>query len=101
MLIHAARIHFPAMSMQGTTVDLGSSTAAAIDTGTTLIGGPADIVAKIYAAIPGAKLMGSSYPNYYQYPCSTKINFQIKFGGYTVTVTEQDFNIGRYSSDQS
>jgi cathepsin D len=87
--------------MQGTTISLGSSNAAAIDTGTTLIGGPQAVVAAIYAAIPGSQLMGSSYPNYYEYPCSTDINFQVTFGTFTVTITNADFNIGRYSSDQT
>ncbi len=89
------------MTMQGTTITLGSSNAAAIDTGTTLIGGPADQVAAIYAAIPGSHPMGSSYPNYYEYPCSTDIKFQMTFGSQTITVTNQDFNIGRYSADTS
>jgi cathepsin D len=87
------------MTMQGSTISLGSSNAVAVDTGTTLIGGPASIIASIYAAIPGSAQMTGSYANYYQYPCSTSINFDMTFSGYTIHITDADFNLGRYSSD--
>ncbi len=87
------------MSIQGTSISLGSSTYVAIDTGTTLIGGPASIVASIYAAIPGSQQMTGSYANYYQYPCSTSISLTLTFGGFKIDITDKDFNLGRYSSD--
>jgi cathepsin D len=89
------------MTMQGTAISLGSSQNVAVDTGTTLIGGPASVIAAIYAAIPGSSQMTGSYANYYQYPCSTSINFQITIGGYTIQITDADFNLGRYSSDNT
>jgi cathepsin D len=52
--------------MQGTTVQV-TATAAAIDTGTTLIGGPETDVAALYAAIPGSRKMTGSYAGYYEY----------------------------------
>jgi len=94
-------IPMAAMSMQGTTITLGSNNYAAIDTGTTLIGGPSDIVASIFAAIPGSRQMTGSYANYYEYPCSTSIDFKITFGDFVIDITDADFNLGRYSSDQS
>lgn len=87
------------ISVKGTTVNLGSSVNAAIDTGTTLIGGPASAVAAIYAAIPGSKPMTGSYAGYYEYPCSTSISLQMTFGTFTVEITEADFNIGSYGVD--
>jgi cathepsin D len=93
------QIPMDSMTMQGSTISLGGSTTVAIDTGTTLIGGPSSIIAAIYAAIPGSEQMTGSYANYYQYPCSTSINFAITFGGFTIQITDADFNLGRYSSD--
>jgi len=93
------QIPMDSMKIQGTTISLGSSENVAVDTGTTLIGGPESIIAAIYAAIPGSSQMTGSYANYYQYPCTTSINFQITLGGYTITITDADFNLGRYSSD--
>ncbi|KAJ9093926.1 hypothetical protein QFC19_008160 [Naganishia cerealis] len=89
------------ISSQGTTVSLGSSVNAAIDTGTTLIGGPASIVAAIYAAIPGSQAMTGSYAGYYEYPCSTAISFKMTFGTFTVEITQADFNIGSFGVDGS
>ena len=87
--------------MQGSTIDLGSNNMVAVDTGTTLIGGPESIIESIYAAIDGSERMTGAYQNYYQYPCSTTIDFRITFGGYTIRIGDADFNLGRYSSDQT
>ena len=89
------------MTVQGTTVNLGSSNVVAVDTGTTLIGGPSDSIAQIYAAIPNSKQMTGSYANYYEYPCTTDIDLQLTFGGFTTHITNADFNLGRYSQDES
>ena len=45
--------------MNGNTVCLesGSASFAAIDTGTTLVAGPQDAVAALYAQIPGAQAL--------------------------------------------
>ncbi|WWD21491.1 hypothetical protein CI109_105977 [Kwoniella shandongensis] len=95
------QIPIDSISMQGSSISLGGSKMAAIDTGTTLIGGPESIIASIYAAIPGSKRMTGSYASYYEYPCTTSVNFEIKFGGFNIKVTDQDFNLGKYSSDTS
>ncbi|KAJ9100506.1 hypothetical protein QFC21_003545 [Naganishia friedmannii] len=87
------------ITSQGTAVGLGSSVNAAIDTGTTLIGGPSSIVAAIYAGIPGSQAMTGSYAGYYEYPCSTKISLKMTFGTFTVEITEADFNIGSFGVD--
>jgi len=94
-------IPMASMSMQGSNINMGGATAAAIDTGTTLIGGPSDVVAAIYAAIPGSRRMTGSYANYYEYPCSANIDYKITFGTYTITMRDADFNLGKYSSDSS
>lgn len=89
------------MTMQGTNVNFGSSNMVAIDTGTTLIGGSASSVAAIFAAIPGSSPMTGNFKQYYQYPCATKIDLRITFGGFTIKVTDADFNLGRFSSDST
>jgi cathepsin D len=94
-------IPMASMSMQGSNINMGGAVAAAIDTGTTLIGGPSDVVAAIYAAIPGSKRMTGSYSNYYEYPCSTNVDYKITFGTNTITMRDADFNLGKYSSDSS
>lgn len=87
--------------MQGSTVNLGSNNRVAVDTGTTLIGGPQSIIESIYAAIDGAERMTGAYQNYYQYPCTTTIDLRITFGGYEIRIGDADFNLGRYSADGS
>ncbi|OCF76939.1 endopeptidase [Kwoniella mangroviensis CBS 8886] len=93
------QIPMASMTMQGETVSLGSSNMAAIDTGTTLIGGPESIIEAIYANIPGSQRMTGSYAPYFAYPCSTNVDFEITFGTFTIKITDQDFNLGRYTSD--
>lgn len=53
----------------------------AIDTGTTLIGGPQSVVANIYSMIPGAMRATGNYLGYYSYPCHQEVNITMIFGG--------------------
>ncbi|THH33413.1 hypothetical protein EUX98_g771 [Antrodiella citrinella] len=70
------------LTSQGTSITLpsGSSSWAAIDTGTTGIGGPADVLENLYAAIPGSSKGTGQYEGYYIYPCSTDVNVAMTFG---------------------
>ena len=88
------------ISMQGKTVSL-SGVRAAIDTGTTLIGGPEADVQAIYANIPGSRRMTGVYAGYFEYPCSTDIAMDMTFGSFKVTIRSNDFNIGSYGDDAS
>jgi cathepsin D len=49
------------------TLPSGQSSYAAIDTGTTLIGGPAAQVASVYAQIPNSVAGTGNYEGYYLY----------------------------------
>ncbi|KAF8504113.1 aspartic peptidase domain-containing protein [Gautieria morchelliformis] len=70
------------VTAQGTAVSLPSqSQLAAIDTGTTLIGGPTAAVAALYTNIPGAQQGTGSLQGYYTFPCSTVVNISMSFGG--------------------
>lgn len=95
------QIPMAGLSVQGTQVALGQATQVAVDTGTTLIGGPAEAVAALYAAIPGSRAMSGNYENYYEYPCSTSIDLQITFGEFTINVGDTDFNLGTYGTDKA
>ncbi len=95
------QIPMDGMTVQGTQVDLGGAMQVAVDTGTTLIGGPAAAVAALYAAIPGSRAMSGNYANYYEYPCSTSIDLKITFGGFTINIGDADFNLGSYGTDKA
>lgn len=68
-----------------------SSTLAAIDTATSLIGGPPDVVEKLYAAIPKAKRGNGTLEGFWTYPCSQKVAVTINFGGRTWPMASDDF----------
>lgn len=61
------------LTVQGTSIPLPTGTASysAIDTGTTLVGGPPAIISQIFAQIPGSQPGTGNLQGYYTYPCST------------------------------
>ncbi|KAI6108840.1 aspartic peptidase domain-containing protein, partial [Pisolithus croceorrhizus] len=88
------------MTVQGNNVALptGSSAYAAIDTGTTLVGGPSSAIQNIFAQIPGSQPGTGSWAGYYSYPCSTEVNVAISFGGPSWSVSPADFRLTQISS---
>lgn len=90
------RIPIEAIAINGEQVPYKSPSAnAAIDTGTTLIGAPTSVVRDIYAAIPNSQSLSSQgMQGYYQYPCSTRVEMGMQFGGKTYTISNDDFNLG-------
>ncbi|KZP16586.1 acid protease [Athelia psychrophila] len=90
------------MNVQGTNVSVpttGTDSFSAIDTGTTLVGGPSDAIAAIYAAIPGSALATGDYEGYYSYPCSTQVNVSMSFGGPYWAISPEDFLLTQISTD--
>ncbi|KAJ3861067.1 aspartic peptidase domain-containing protein [Lentinula novae-zelandiae] len=81
------------------TISSGSSALAAIDTGTTLIGGPADAVAEIYSNIPNAEAGTGQLEGYYIYPCSTTVNVTMAFGGKSWAISNADFQAEQLNED--
>jgi len=55
------------ITVNGKTVSLKSSGSAAIDTGTTLIGGPSQDVIAFWAAVHGATIAGPKFPGMFAY----------------------------------
>ncbi|TFK45733.1 acid protease [Heliocybe sulcata] len=81
-------------TVQGKSITLGfQEQAAAIDTGTTGIAGPADAVAEIYASIPGSApaATGQFGDGHYTYPCSTMVEITLSFGGPSWAISPVDF----------
>jgi len=68
VLISVADRH-PALTVQGNAVSLpsGSSSFAAIDTGTTLVGGPQSVIRSIFGQIPGSAQGTGDYESYWTY----------------------------------
>ncbi|KIL62005.1 hypothetical protein M378DRAFT_806948 [Amanita muscaria Koide BX008] len=67
------------LTVQGKTIRT-SSAVSAIDTGTTLIGGPSKDVAAIYEAIPGSQAVPQS-GGLYAFPCNTAVSVTMSFSG--------------------
>lgn len=85
------------ITVQGTKTFTGS-TNAAIDTGTTLIGGPSDQIDAIFAAIPGSTKGTGNYDGYYLYPCATTVNVTITFSnGQAWPISPKDFSLQKIS----
>lgn len=70
---------------------------AAIDTGTTLIGGPTDVVKEIFSGIPGSAPATGDFKGYYTYPCDQPVTLSISFGGQMWTVDAEDFMLTQVS----
>ncbi|KAI0633532.1 aspartic peptidase domain-containing protein [Trametes polyzona] len=86
-------------TVQGKSVNIPSGNAAlsAIDTGTTLVGGPSEAVEAIYAAIPGSRPV-PSMQGFFQFPCSTDVEVGFAFGGKTWPISTADMNLGRITA---
>ncbi|OBZ66794.1 Pepsin A [Grifola frondosa] len=83
------------MTVNGAAVALTSGTAsyAAIDTGTTLIGGPASAIAALYGQISGSEALTGQSAGYWAYPCTTAVNVSLSFGGSSTSwsISNEDF----------
>jgi len=79
-----------------------SATAAVIDTGTTLIGGPSAAVASVYAQIANAEAVTvDGETGYYSYPCEQTVDVAFTFGGVSYSIPSANFNAGTLSSDDT
>ncbi|RDX49660.1 acid protease [Lentinus brumalis] len=65
---------------QSLSLDAGSASYAAIDTGTTLVGGPADSISVLYAHIPRSEAFTGDSAGYHTYPCNTNVTVTMNFG---------------------
>lgn len=90
------------MTVQGNSISLGTgqNTYSAIDTGTTLIGGPQAAVDAIYSNIPGSSPGTGNYEGYYSFPCNTKVNVTVSFGGRDWSISPADFTLTQTTGDR-
>lgn len=83
------------ITVQGNNVPITTSSAiSAIDTGTTLIGGPSTDVKNIWAAVPGSSPLTGNNLGFYGFPCSTKVEITLSFGGDFWPISSADMNVG-------
>lgn len=73
----------------------GQQAYAAIDTGTTLVGGPSSYIAQIFQQIPGSAPGTGDFESYYTYPCDTDVTVALSFGGRTWSISPADFRLAR------
>jgi len=92
-------LEMSSVTVQGKNVPIatGNSALSAIDTGTTLIGGPSTDVANIWAAVPGSTALGGQMTGFYGFPCSTNVQISIAFGGNSWPISTADMNLGSSS----
>jgi len=75
------------------------SSYSAIDTGTTLIGGPSAVIKEIFANIPGSAPGTGDYQGYYTYPCNQNVQLSLSFGSGTAwPIDPTDFMLTQISS---
>ncbi|KAL0956906.1 hypothetical protein HGRIS_003011 [Hohenbuehelia grisea] len=95
------------LNMQSVTVDgqniriqTGNAAVSAIDTGTTLVGGPTSDVNAIWAAVPGSqKVQGMD--GFFSFPCSTTVRVTMSFGGKAWPINPADMSLGRLAPGSS
>jgi cathepsin D len=95
-------LEMSSVSVQGKNVQISTGAMSAIDTGTTLIGGPSADVQNIWAAVPGSQPMEGDMQGYYSFPCNTEVQISLSFGGSSWPISPADMNLGPSSgaSDQ-
>jgi len=77
---------------------LSGSVNAAIDTGTTLVGGPASDIQSIFNQIPNSQPGTGDLNGYYLYPCSTSVSISMTFSSRSWTIDPADFLLMRSTS---
>ncbi|KAH9032625.1 aspartic peptidase domain-containing protein [Lactarius hengduanensis] len=84
------------ITVNGKSVSLpsGDLAVAAIDTGTTLIGGPTAAVNAVWAAVPGSEALNGNLAGFFAFPCNTNLAISMSFGGPSWPISLADMNLG-------
>jgi len=86
---------------QNIQVSTGDAALSAIDTGTTLVGGPTDDVKAIWNSVKGSsQIRNGPYAGFYAFPCSTDVTVTFNFGGKTWPISTTDMNLGEVEQGQ-
>ncbi|KAL0949545.1 hypothetical protein HGRIS_009594 [Hohenbuehelia grisea] len=76
-----------------------SNRAAIVDTGTTLLLGPAADVSRFYAAIPGSRDASSTVgAGFFTFPCNSLPPLSLTLGGRAFPISAASFNLGTLSA---
>lgn len=95
-------INIRSLTLNGNSIPISTTSAlAVIDTGSTLIGGPSDAVSAFYAQIEGSEAMTGEHESYYTFPCSTKLEVAIAFGGSSWLINPDDMSFGPVNRSSS
>ncbi|KAF5346349.1 hypothetical protein D9758_011478 [Tetrapyrgos nigripes] len=81
-------------------VTTGDSALSAIDTGTTLIGGPTNDVEAIWNAVPNSGPV-RGMDGFFAFPCDTNVAVSMSFGGKSWGISTADMNLGPVNSGSS
>lgn len=81
------------ITVNGGNISLEGTNKMAVDTGTTLIGAPTDVVTAIYDLIPDSSALASG-SGYYKFPCSTSVNATIHLGDQEYLLSTDQFIAG-------
>ena len=93
------RVNMTGINVNGNSVWTPSFTVGAgVDSGTTLIGGPHDDIAKIWEAVDGAQEGSGQYSGYWFYPCDSNPNIEILIDGTPYAVNPEDLKFNKASS---
>ncbi|KAJ3563090.1 hypothetical protein NP233_g9166 [Leucocoprinus birnbaumii] len=79
------------VTVQGRSIPISTGSLAAIDTGTTFIGGPTADVQAIWNAVPGAQKLPGGY---WAFPCNTNVQVSLSFGGKAWPIDPDDMKLG-------
>ncbi|KAF8893581.1 aspartic peptidase domain-containing protein [Infundibulicybe gibba] len=91
------QLSLTSVTVQGKSIPItsGRSALSVIDTGATLIRGPAKVVSTIWNAVPGAERATEYPPGHWAFPCTTDVSISLSFGGKLWPIDPTDMNLGR------
>ncbi|KAJ7662469.1 aspartic peptidase domain-containing protein [Mycena rosella] len=95
-------IELAGITVQGSPVQItpGDSALATFTPATGLIGGPTSDVFAIWSTVPGA-VRSPTQSGFFQFPCSTKLDVTVSFGGRSWPIDPVDLNLGPISTGNS
>jgi cathepsin D len=90
------------LSLNGKSVSIssGDNAISAIDTGTTLIGGPTADVQAFWEAVPNSQPSPSG-PGMFNFPCNQQLSVSMTFGGKSWPINSQDMAVQQEPEDST
>ncbi|KAJ8695945.1 hypothetical protein PTI98_005851 [Pleurotus ostreatus] len=95
-------LNLAGLTVNGNVVNVatGNAGVSAIDTGTTLIGGPSADVRAIWDAVPGSQPV-DGMDGFFSFPCTQTVRMTISYGGQFWPINPRDMNLGRLAPGSS